>query len=354
MEQFLLKHYGVNRLNEIDPWKPFIEQGGVACWDASRTVTIRPEFYGPGEVCVNLPAGNNKFGQPKKPFRGIPVDLNRVSLLDFSILYAKSEPQANYHVQTNFVPVSVQEEQAAHDQILMDGGAIPRVIMTIAGGTDSEKHEIIHRSPPNHPIFSPFLVKTCALINNDNLLTGIVPLDPSLTQSLPKEAEVYDLDKNRVTFPIESWFLVPESHILAWKLQLTSEYRKLKGLFAQEISVQDKDNPTCTTLLFYIVCNRTLDDLIIWFNREYLNKVDLRPLGSFGFNFIPAAPGAQGKVMVRTKMTYVCWPVTLDIKRILPIAHKDLPPYSDIVQLEILEEKKREAQKNYGRNKGKK
>lgn len=332
MEEFLLAHYKAKRLFDIDPWAPY-RANGIESWEPAREVTVSVDFEGPGEVLVDPKVSK----QPRTLFRGLPASLDLISVTQLFVRNIESGPKADYYVQTNFVPVSCQKAQAEQDRLHEAAGILPRTIMRIPPSTNVDVHVRVHSSAPGDCILNQGFIRTCAFLGDTNLLNGIVRIPDSIRESLPKEAEVYDRGGNKEYFPVEHYYLVPADHVVAWKLNVEDEWRRRKGLFALEVSVTDRDNPTVVKLLFYVVADRTLYGLISWVRTNWLGQVDLRPLDTVGFNFVGFNQDSQGPVKMRATLSYMCWPtMTPDqISSLLPVVHKNMLPYSEVLMREI-------------------
>ncbi len=333
MQAFLLEKYHAKRLLDLDPWAPFRQQG-VEAHAPAREVTINVDLDGPGEVFV--PAESLK--QPRSLFRNQPASLDQVSVTQLFVRNIKSGPKANYFVQTNFVPVAFQAAQAEQDRLHEAAGIPVRVVMRIPENKDESVLVKVHSSVPGDPVLNQGFLRSCAFLNNTNLWNGIVKVPDELRDTFPAQGEVSDPAGNREVFDVKDYYLVPPNHVLAWRLNVEDEWRRRKGFFAQEIAVVDKDNAAGgNKLLFFVVADKTLMELAAWTQDFFMNKVDLRPLTSVGFNFLPALEDAQGPVRMRVNISYLCWPAMtqLQIDSMLPTLHESTLKYADILVREI-------------------
>lgn len=333
MEAFLLEKYQAKRLLDVDAWAPFRE-GRMESHEPAREVTISVDLEGPGEVFIPAEA----MKQPRSLFCNQPASLEQVSVTQLFIRNIRSGPKANYFVQTNFVPAAYQAAQAEQDRLHEAAGIPVRVVMRVPENKDESVLVKVHSSVPGDPVLNQGFLRSCAFLNNTNIFHGIVKVPDELRDTFPAQGEVYDPSGNREVFDIKDFFLVPANHALAWRLNVEDEWRRRKGFFAQEIAVVDKNDPIGgNKLLFFVVADKTLFELTAWTQDAFMNKVDLRPLNSVGFNFLPVMEDSQGPVQMRVNVSYLCWPAMTQqqIDSMLPMLHKTTLKYSDVLIREI-------------------
>lgn len=330
MENFFFKYYGVNKLSDIDFFCHFRNQGAESC-KVARNMTVRPIFSPVNGTRIQ------QGKQPRKPFQGLPYDLSQVCVTSIYANYIKSAPNAHYYVQTVFIPKPYAEAQMEHERLYEAAGYPPRCVMVVKPNQNQELDIYIHRSPPTDLYLHEAFVKTCAFLNPQNIMNGIVHLDPELTKEFDKQTVVVNTEGREQLIEIESYYVVPYHHVLAWKLHITHHWRRNKGIYAKEVSIPDPHNPADRLIICYLVCDVSFIVLYKDFCMNMLNRVDLRPLTEVGLDFTPMEPQSVGPAEISTVVNYIAWPTMTEerIRNLIPTLDERFISYDTILREEI-------------------
>lgn len=327
---FLMQYHGVDHLAEIKPYAR-LGPNAVPCWQPARDVTIKVTFTGPGESYVPV----EKVKQPRQPFNELTYNTDLATVTGIYINYARSRG-TGYHVQCNFVPKPMETAMEAQDRAREAAGMPPRLVANIFPKTDAAQDIHAMRSSIQNFLLHEGFVKTMAYLNRENIMHGIIQLPPDIVATLPKYAQITDLEGQQVSIDISSYVLIPEDHVLAWKLHLLDHYRCAEGYYAIDFVVNPRDNPKERFVQYYIVCDHSFNRLMQEYAVTWVDNVDKRPVQTVGFKFTPIEKvGDTDGVEIDTIINYTCFPNMTDemvAQQIIPSLHPNFIPFEMVLQ----------------------
>ena len=272
-----------------------------------------------------------------------PIDLNRVSIWMLKLTYASNTTDSHVELRLNYKHVAFAEAQQQIDSIYtaIGGPQAAPVFARLEKHSDTAYDNVyaVRDVPSSLYLKKPF-IHTMALINETNLMNGVVKLPPALCEEmgLSKRATVCLPHGAKTKIEFQSYYAIAADHILAWNLHMTHHQRKRYGIYAYEYYVPDNNR-----LLYYIVGDICAESSIASCITHWMgpSKIDIRPLHSVAPIYIPVAPhevGAQGplldvdhNVKLTMHMGFTRFPAALtpeDIARVAPTFHPDFPPFT--------------------------
>ena len=321
---------------------------------------------------------------PKDPVSGepMPPDLSRVSIYNIVTrnILAALPNGVQCALRAGFVHkgldqlygLEAQAEAQRQGGLLV--GAYACIDRTPTDGIDMDHVAM----PMSRHYANAQFTSTMALVTEENMLNGIVavPADVCRACKFPEFCEVAQppeelvervmMQRNmtREMFlamwnekqnayrsaqtPVTHYMAVPLVHVLAWSLrdpiyaaahvEQSSQVRAYR--FHPPEGNQMGLNPHVPIVLYYLVNNVAFDSIVAEFKERWLNKVDVRPLDSLYWDFMPVvdkeqipagAKQAAGTVAARSYITYMVPPVLTDEQRrnIFPALCPDFPTCND-------------------------
>jgi hypothetical protein len=256
------------------------------------------------------------------------LDLNRVCIYNIVCRHVKTTAgSARIFVRLNYYHKGINELQKAeaHDNIIAAAGGIKGAFLAIGPGAEDKELDVVPLSSLAFGPTNEAFTETMALINEDNLLNGVhhVPRDVCLAAGLPvyrgapeisdetlaamlsgmsidpqdapavkQKLRVKWEDQIDASQKIDSFYAVPERHVLAWgAIHGMVHAEKMPGYF----------------LIADVYFKRVVEQ----FRVTWMNKVDTRPLGDVAFEFLTPQAGSAGApttLSLRSYLTYVAPP----------------------------------------------
>jgi hypothetical protein len=191
-------------------------------------------------------------------------------------------------------------------------------VQSVAG---KNKHNRYH-------FLNPDFITTTGRISsrNGSLRNGIIeiprevcveaglPLTDLYLQQHPEHREA--VEKHPAHRHTKGHFLVPPNHIMSWGLNTTDDQRRSVNINSEQL----RDGKTVPTdlqgaegVMYNIVSDTNLRDLMLHYSTTYDGKVDNRRLGDVGLLFLPLRQGrgkheTHGAFSLRMSISYVVWP----------------------------------------------
>ena len=394
--EFLCRYHQVRDVWQIDPFP-----GRTHAWQVMRSVTLGIEvgsvsdsphafrFELEPEDSAEQQVYSCKFDKnlpwcrfldspiPKDPFKNpvtdqpIPVDLDKVCVYNFVTRHVLSNMDIHVEGRLNFYHKGVNEimELEANDNLIANGGGIKGSFISIAA-TGREGEDVEVAPIPRHGFMctNEHFTATMAMINDKNLMHGIVEIPPAVCQAAKlriwtgppeppeaflasaleqmtmKEGHVnkvlseqeqssarsYFANKFKENYmqslgdrkTITHYYAIPIAHVLAWPFH-SEEYANEHGYEYEQfrfIPPPESGLPQEPVISYFLVGNVYFDAMLAEFKRAWMNKVDMRPLSSMAYEFLPRlgrsryptikheATAVQGFVAARSYMTYMVPP----------------------------------------------
>ncbi len=314
---------------------------------------------------------------PKDPFRNprtdqpMPVDLDKVCVYNFVTRHVLSNLDINVAGRLNFYHKGVDELQELEkkDELIAQAGGIKGAFISIPRtGREGQDVEVVPIAKHGFMCTNEHFTATMALINQRNLKHGVIeipawvcqaaklrvwsgPPEPGeaflssalenltmkdghvktvLSEQQTAEARKFFTLKFKENFVksigdrplITHYYAIPINHVLAWPLH-SEEYAQEHGYECEQFRFMPPPNsglPNEPIVLYYLVGNPYFERMVTEFERVWMNKVDMRPLNSMAYEFVPQlgrskyphispdTTGVQGFLAVRSYMTYMVPP----------------------------------------------
>jgi hypothetical protein len=137
----------------------------------------------------------------------------------------------------------------------------------------------------DHHYTNEHFVKSLANITENNLMNGIVklPREVCMAARLPVFTDTNEKLEAYIASgysPIETWYAIPEQHVLAWALLVPLYTLAEKGLVVRHYRI-------APAMSFVLIADVSLNSVRRNFMRDWLNKVDKRPIKSIGVEVLP-------------------------------------------------------------------
>lgn len=377
LAQFLCQHFGVRDVSQVTPiptnkveaWQ-LMNESTVGVRFAADSVMWDYDKSAEDQVITVTVGASEMTGQaqPKKQFlhpvtkQGMPSDLSRVAIYSITCRSYSNGTGVEVAPRLNYYHGSMNEAQKteAIDGIYSAAGAAVRGSFGTLPPTAPGEIGDIKMIPMAELGFgyqSRALIQTFAYVTEENIRNGLVSIPPEVCaaaglpiwrgpeaidvgedfllqqlrslkidpnsekgqetkENLAAEArenfirenkELIENPNNLVAF----YYLVPVMHILAWPYHsedLTKEagHRAMQFRF---LPPQGKE----PILLYYIVPNNLIEQTIEGMKVTYFGKVDKRPLGQVGVEFLPkfgqeGGGGVVGDISLQTYISYFSGP----------------------------------------------
>jgi hypothetical protein len=314
----------------------------VPIYEPAREVTVSFELSGGGIMELGGDgAAASKF-HPKKPFQGLPYNLDDISITTLAVRHVKNHSSANrLQICRTFDAISNQKETEEVNRLMTAMGAPQGCAIDVGPGYDgSQGTFLIKENPQCLYVQDPF-IRTCMHVNPSNLMNGIIVVPPAICAAagLPKSGILFDGSGTSVDVPADYYYLVPGKHLLAWQLDIGEHWRRLKGFHAIEITGKS-EGAKYAEIVYFIVSNETFDRLRAQCIENFLtNKVDRRPLSSVGIRLV-------GEGTVTLSMTYICYPhMSPEMKaQMMPFLSPKFPLYANVLSREVEARRIKEAE----------
>ncbi len=324
---------------------PFIEPFGrrVYCYEPLRQTEMTVEVKNmnvkfnirtndaEGQV-INCPFTPNTWlssAQPQKPFtyngQTLEHDLSNVMLYSITCKNYRLNVPIEVAPRLNFYHEGMAQLQMAReqDEMFAAAGAIRgafTILKPVNGGADLDDIPL----PELHFAYqNQYFTRTMAYVNERNLMHGLIQIPPdvcvaarlpiwkgmpepaddelaALVKSLKidptseagiakkqniKEQVVKQREEQFKDSPKISHFVaIPINHVLAWGYR-SEEFAATRGHRVQRFSYIAPGG--APVILYYLIDNIQFDSLLAAFKRDWLRKVDTRPLTEAGFQFLP-------------------------------------------------------------------
>lgn len=307
IEQYVLSRFpGVTDIDHVDP---FAGLARPRVKEVTRTVKLK----GSGFLRVS------------------ETDETLVSSRVIMIRYTKNpnETQA-VRIKRAFSHPACAAEDEEFDKIMESMGCEPRIKLIVPPKDDSAKNVFIMKESPNCMYLQAPFVRTCMLIDPErNLMHGIIPLEPAIWRDeLPDEAVVFDERQQAYAFRPNVYYLVPFDHILAYCLKVSDHWRRMKQIFAMEMTVTPKGSKE-SYVKYFAVPDESFERLKSKCIENFLmGKVDKRALNTIGFE-------ATGYVEVTATFGYLEYPQDVMPHQVAPVMDEHFVPYSQVLQAEV-------------------
>jgi len=372
LARFLCAHHGVHDVSQIEVWGR-----STFAWDVCRESVIPIET----KVAAAPANGGQTTGyirplsnpQPRAPFKhpvnGQPMmaDLGRVYIYNVVCRSYCNTTDQPYAVRLNYYnePMSELQETRQQDAIYAEAGlgsargAFAMLLPTGAEGRDMSETPLIETQFAYQN--GPF-IRTMALLNEHNIMNGLVRIPHEVCVEarlpvwqgedkafMPSESMIASALQAMQATPegapalraryvaayraemMEKWqkrgkstyfVAMPINHVLAWAFHSES-YRASGEQRVEEFrfspppgtpGAERLGNP----LLYYLVPETLLQHTLLCVKRNWLGKVDVRPLESVGFEFVPSAAAVgtahaapQGELTIRAHVSYFAAPTLM-------------------------------------------
>lgn len=403
--EFLCWHHKVADPSEILPYG----HGAVPAWMLGNESTVAIEYRVQGSfnpekpsseqiVEVLLPDGNglHKSLQPDTLFvhprtnTPLECDLTKVGIYQVACRAYSNSMSIPLAVAQNWQHESMAKLQGLSitEDMIEAAGGIRGAFVALDPTTDGKEEPL--KSFPLPSIQGGYqnagFVKTMMYLNETNLRNGLVQIPRAICQKaglkvatkeieIPeellmqqlkslklegdaeKEASVElqrqyrdqfeDLFNSENSKPIDSYYALPANHVLA-TAYASEAYRLSKGHHVFRFTYKRKVNSD-PILLYYLVPDVTMNQLIEEATEIWLGKVDTRDIASVGMKFqplprpkfpYPTEPGVlvHGTCMLRTYYSYVAGPAlnkgTID--SLAPIRSPDFIRAEDYCREDVL------------------
>jgi hypothetical protein len=275
--QFLLSHFGIQTLQQLDPWANVAN--GVRGWELLTPKT---------EQAVDFPR------------RDAPNDC-LVIMQRILVRHVESHEEG-FMLRLNYTHQSVAKEAEQRKKVLRDGGLQEIVFPVPPRFNDTVRVDAIPYTSDSFHLCDAF-TKTMALINSQNIMNGIIRLTPEQCAEfgLPK---TYVFGNPPEQYEADFYVMIPKRHIWSWLY-----YNKLKN----GVMAIDFDH------YYFIAPNKSLEATIKVYNELFVGRTDIRPLQSIGFEPFPV----QANVIATLHYHILPNPNDYDAAGILPILHND-------------------------------
>lgn len=353
LARFFCEYFRVTDVRHIDP-----RQGRTEAWMLMGRphilgVEVGSVYHGPGSpapqpmqfaldapsfgqrVACPLPATTR--GDARCRYLSEPAgDLAHVCLLGAVLRGVWSSVPVKLAVRFPFYPVGDQGAAEAMDRMVAAADGVPSAFLTF-GATPKEGREVeavAVREDLSHGFLNRYAAATLALVNERNLGNGIIaiphavcaeaglpvfrgipPPPTELEDNVPLWEELWTR-KNEGRHRIQQFFAVPVNHVLAWALR-DETYAARKRLPSLKFRYMSPEAGATPVTAYYLVADLHMDQLRSWFCAHWMGKVDMRPLSSLSFEFVPDCERShypdlpadvrvvQGVATVRSYLTYM-------------------------------------------------
>lgn len=341
LAEFFCRYFDVEDVPLIEPFGK-----RTYCWEPLKETKMTVEVLNTnvkfhirtndaeGQV-VNCPFTPDTWKtqpQPKPafvhPITNEPMqhDLSRVMIYSITCKHYRLNVPIQVAPRLNFYHEGMAQLQESRekDEMFAAAGAIRgafTVLKPVNGGADM--HDV--PLPELHFAYqNQYFTRTMALVNDKNLMHGIVviprnvclaadlpvwkgslpevpddelvsllesmKIDPKSEegiqkkQSIKEQIETQRNEDIKDKAKIEYFVAIPIVHVLAWGYQ-SEEFAALRGHRVLQFRYYAPGGQA--VVLYYMVDNIQFDFLVAGFKRDWMRKVDVRPLTDIGFQFLP-------------------------------------------------------------------
>lgn len=189
--------------------------------------------------------------------------------------------------------------------------------------------------------------------------------DPEPMNTIEEEEEDIDMEAYKQAFIDETkkqqeerhkddqfikfYYALPINHVLAWPLQ-SEDYARGCGFRSEQFRFKNPDTGK-SVILYFLVGDCYMDLMVKWFREKFMNMVDVRPLNSVGFEFVPMLNGdypdipaektrVAGVLRIRAHIDYMTAPAGLNNKTISELAPALSPAFPRADQWSVDEQTK--------------
>lgn len=326
--QLLLEKFGVKDVAEIDPFVDQPVEAHSLPTQVTKTETLRAS------------SGNMTL-------RGDDV----VSVRTIFIRHAKNPNSEVVYLVNSYTHPASAPVVMDSVRLQVSMGGIPGCALELAPESDTPQSEFLLRETRDSLILQPDFIKMYMLLNERVLMNGIISLSPEVCarSEFPSRIAVANSEGELYEYDADHYVLIPFRHVLAWKLQISPNWRIQQGYFALEMRVAPKGEGD-PFILYYAVDNHTFDRLKTDCMRN-LAVIDKTPLNEVGIGVHGSHPLP---VEVTTTFTYIVYPKEVDEKTLAPTIPDKMPPFSRILEKKVqakryaeqdaAEKRKREAE----------
>jgi hypothetical protein len=417
---FLCRFYNVSDLRFIRPFG----LSAVEAWTIPRKTVLGVNFQASslysslnqdGTLTALISKDNIKSSpQPKDPFvhpvKNEPMvhNMDAVTIYNITCRHYSlktnlpEEDSIRYAVRLNFYNEHMArlQETKEQDRMYQASGAIRGAFAVLTPTNDSPDGKDINEIPmPEMPfgIQNEQFTKTMMLINESNLMNGIIKIPPEVCRAAklpvwtgaPPEPDERGLEKLMRSMKIDTstpegqekkqsyvkeyqqdfmegaegkpkseyFYAVPKKHVIAWPYHSEAYLAQFEERVERLRFVHPESKKT--KLLYFLVPSSMLEAGVKFFSDAFLNKIDRRPITSVGFEFIPKNPIPQGgdarvDISLRSYFTYYSVPALspATIKCLAPTLCKDFPLVHNWSQDEVERQitiEKHEYEKQHGK-----
>ncbi len=253
----------------------------------------------------------------------MPIDLSKISCYSIITRHIWSTTHVPLATRVNFYHKAVNEmqQQEFQDTLMAEGGGIKGNYMEI---TRTPKEGLnVEKVPLAKMGFGPcnsFFTQSMALVDDSNIENGIgiIPREVCIEARLPvyrgapdttesflirqmenmglhdnqdsrkqiKDKFLSDWDKVAVPgMRIDHFKYIPINHIMAWPLA-SEDYATQRGFRCEQYRFVPKDSKE-PVVLFFLISDIHYQKLLADFRKNWMGKVDVRPLSSISVDFVP-------------------------------------------------------------------
>jgi hypothetical protein len=306
--KFILDYFRVDSLQKVNPFAGF----SVPAYEAAREVTKNVHFKGSGTLLIQ----GGDF-QPRKPYNGLQYNLNDVSVRTMLVRYIKNPSPQKIYICKIFEPISGQKEAEAINKMLEAVGAPRGCAIEMEPNKEGQFNTFLIKENPQCIYLNEAFIRTYMHLDQQNIMNGTIKIPPEVCAqaNLPKECGVFNEQGETSVFQADYYVLIPNGHVLTWCLNIGSHRRLQKGMFALELTTNNK-------IMYFIVPNVTFDAILKSCIENFMTeKIDRRPLNQVGINVV------GGYAEVDMSMTFICFPNIQDRSKLIPIMPPEFPRY---------------------------
>lgn len=319
--QFILSHFpGVTEIEHVNPYA----HCGPSTHELVQEQSTTQEF-----LAINGPL-------TLKLADNINVSPRTIYIRHFK----NPNKQGVLHIRRLFSHAAAAQDDAMQDKIASAMGIVPGCYLHMPPETEGSVSVFVLREHPDSMYLQSPFIKTCLLLNETNLMNGILLMNKDFQKELPTRATVFDQKGEDISYDIDYYYFIPVKHVLSWCLTVGTVWRQKKGIFALEYTVAPKSGVK-PYILYYAVDNHSFDRIKASFLKEFIHdKIDVRPVNSLGVELInPNLEQNNTPVSVTVSFTYAVRPrLTAEEQNALaPTLDPHFVPYSHILEKELKE-----------------
>jgi len=352
LHHFLCQHFNVNDVYDI-VWYP---SDTVRTSETGRMLSVNLNMETTSRVCVKdvplkdegpIPA---RF-QPKRPYRGRPVDLSRVAVQSILIKGYSNPNECHLGLKTNVMPKSLaydmhvydQTKAAAYNRKELAGLRMDLQPKTNIPQLTDQNRSYLMREHPDLIEMNPAWAKAVGHLHPSNLSNYIVsiPREVCIAQtewaqkhitnekqrhnaSLPVWMRQQD-DQEPTETCIHHWYALPPDHILAAYCYAPKAVLKQRFIDCHMIRCRRGNLPPKSFIVITDVALKGLRQVIL---EQWLPRLDTRCLMDVGIEAIPlrANDAIEQPIRLNTNITYIAWSAYTpeEIQKMIPTCNAAL------------------------------